>query len=210
MNLFWAMQPTSVRFLLICICGVVLVSTVRLLRLGMRLYQYGRKEIAPETICNGGVDADLLAKYALENPRLCTNLLERCRNNFSDRSAGEKLPYVLRLAESRFAYLWERHHADVKASKRASLLTILLSVVMVSYGAVPIYDEFSNNGKITGLTSLILTIEQLLLLFSLGSSLCAMLYLGSSVFERTLENRRTSWNYVRARLQEELSDWHLN
>jgi hypothetical protein len=188
--------------------AVVLISVVRFVRLARRLSRYSGERILAENIVKGEADPDLLAASALASRVPSKTIPEKRANSESstERASVEKALYILRVAESRFLYLWERCYADMESTKRASLLTLLLSFAMVTHGAYPIfYYGCYNDGKVTGYDCLFRTAEQLIVTLGFGLSLGAMLYLGSSFIERKLADRKTCWKYFCSRLKTELS-----
>ena len=75
---------------------------------------------------------------------------------------------------------------------------VLLSLAMVAHGGYVIFEGeclFENN---RGLSCLIPTFEQLAAILGWGLFLSAMVYLGSSVYERKLADRQIHWKYFRA------------
>jgi hypothetical protein len=204
---FWLRQPLVVKSLLLALCVVAVIAVVRFGRLARQLYRYPSESPLPEDIVRGEADPDLLAASALASRALCKAALAERTNcaSATESATPRNALYVLRVAESRFQYLWERCSADVVSTRRASVFACAMSVVMVAYGASPVYHGYHNNSKLTGYYCLFLTAEQLLGTLGFGLLLSAVLYLASGVFERTLAERMTSWKYFCARLKNELS-----
>jgi len=201
-NSFWVMQPTSVRLLLLGLLGVAAISVVRSARLARRLYRYSGEPTSLESIVDGRADPDLVAASALAGQALCTTVLgaRAVSQPPLDRAGVEGVHCVLRAAENKFSYLWEKCYSDVQSIKSASMFSFLLSLVMVAYGAFPTYSRFYNNSNRPGSLCLFLTVEQLFLLLALGWSCCVALYLAASFFERTLADRKTCWKYLCSRM----------
>ena len=63
----------------------------------------------------------------------------------------------MQAAENRFLYPWEVCTAEVKSTKRLAVLTLLLSFLVVSYGAFSTFSKAFNNTNITGTQALIKT-----------------------------------------------------
>ena len=161
----------------------------------------------PNCVLKGDADPDLLAASVLAGRSPSKAILKKRANaRFSEeRVAIERARYILRLAGSRFLYFWELCYTNVESSRRASLLAFLLSLVTVVYGAFPIYFGEFNDGNRTGFNCFFDTVQRLLAVLTVEWSFCAVLYLESSFFARVLAHRRTCWNYVCARLEDELS-----
>lgn len=161
----------------------------------------------PERIFRGEADPDLVARFALASRVLSKCAPEKFLRSESSvgQASEERVLRILRSAEIRFLYLWERCHVDVESTKRASLLALLASFLMVAYGAFPAYYSCFNNSKLPGSLCMFLTVEQLVSTLAFGLSLCVMLFLVSGSFERTLANRRARWMYFCAQLKNELS-----
>jgi len=202
---FWGEEPLIVKLILLGLFAVVLTSVIRLGGLARRLYRYPGKPISREKIAKGETDPDFLATSALGGRAPLKVVSEKFANSeaATERSGPEKNIGGLRAAEATFLYLWEGYYADVESTKRASLLTVLLSLVMAAFDASPTFDRYFNNGKRTGSTCLFLTVEHILVLLALGWSCCAALYFASSFFERALAHRKTRWRYFCARIKNE-------
>jgi len=194
---FVAMLPTPVKVLLIILFLITLTSIVRSVRLAHRLYHSSCKPILLDDIFKRTVDPNVLALSALAN-RLPLNgiVQEAVKSEPTAASANSQdVLYVLQVSDGKFRYLWERSQADVESNRRAGVLVLLLSFVMVTFGAVPAYLFFYNNSNRTGLQSLLLAIDQLLTLLGLGLSLYTMHYFVSSRLERALATRMSTWKY---------------
>ena len=205
-HLTWGSQPVVVRWVLISQFALVLISAVRFVKSARCLYRYSGERILPEAVLRGEADPDHLAADALASRALFEAVLEmRASPQFpKDRVSAQMILHILRAADCRFAYLWDICQADVESTRRASLLTFLLSLVMVAYATSPIYFGCWNESKVTGPTCLFLTGSHLLVLLALGWSCCTVLYVAFSFFERKLASRKTCWNYFCSRLKNEL------
>ena len=207
MDFLWIAQPPSVKLFLLGLLTAVIISLVRFVRLARRLSQYTGRPISPEDILKGDADPDLLAASALANRVPSETVPEKSVHPgaSTDKASAEKALHILRAAETKFLYLWETCHADVASTRRASVFTCLLSIAMVAHGAYTVFEERCANNNNSGLYCLVPTAEQLVVTFAFGLFLCAMLYLGSSFFERKLAHRKACWNYFSSRLRNELT-----
>jgi hypothetical protein len=211
LDYFWIAQPPTVKLFLIGLSTVFVIALVRFVRLARSLSRSSDTRFLPENILknilNGSADPDRLATAALQNQELCSSLIATCPNTLAgaeNANTGRAL-HILRMAESRFVYLWEQCDAEARATKRASLLTLLLSSAMVTYSVYPVLNQSCNNNNTGGYGCLLETGLQLTVPLGFGLSLCALLYLGSSFFERRLAHRRTSWKYLSSLLRNGLS-----
>ncbi len=187
--------------------ALVLISAVRLVASGRRLYLRWGRRIAAEDVLKGEADPALLAASGLAN-RLPAGALLQVRSSLESPGEGAdraRALYTLDVAEGRFQYFWECCRADADSARRAGLLALLLSFVAIFYSAFPIYFLHFNNSKHGGNWSMFWTVRELLMLLGHGWSCCAMLYLASSFFERALAKRKICWTYFCARLKNELS-----
>ncbi|MGO9011265.1 MAG: hypothetical protein ACLQPN_14275 [Bryobacteraceae bacterium] len=204
---FWGEEPAVVKLILLGLFAVVLTSAIRFSRLVRHLYRYPGEPISREKIARGEAEPGSLATYALGSRAPLAAVPEKCFDSgaLAERPVPERTLYGLRAAEATFLYLWEGCSADVESTKRASLLTFLLSLAMAAFDASPTFDRYFNSGKRTGSTCLFLTVEHLLALLALGWSCCATLYFASSFFERALARRKAGWKYFCAGIRHEVS-----
>jgi len=203
----WFAQPVVVRSILLGVSGVILTSVMRCWRLARCLCRYPGESVSPERILRGEADPDLLAASALAS-RMGRESLAGKRATSGGPIGRPSVETALRslgVAESRFLYLWEKCRIDVESVKSASLLTLMASIAMVTYGAFPTYAECFNNSNLPGSYCLLTAAQQLLGLLAFGISACGMLYGVSSFFERKLADRKACWTYFCSKLRNELS-----
>ena len=183
---------------------VVVIAFVRMMKLAWHLYRHS----GPPILLEGAVAVapDLLARSALAN-RIRTGPVKGNRTRFEFPAAASKDTVLpgLRLAEARFLYVWERCFAASESIKRASVVTLLLTFIMIAGGASPAYNLNFHGYNTTGLMALYQTIDQLLGLLAFGLSVCTILYLVSSFFERVLADRKARWTYFCAQLKNEFT-----
>jgi len=98
-------------------------------------------------------------------------------------------------AENKFAYLWEGYYAEVRSTKSLAVLTLLLSLLVVSYGAYATYLYEFHNRNITGAQALVYAAFRLLDRFARGLLVCTALYGAAIFFEGVLLQRRRRWNH---------------
>jgi hypothetical protein len=147
-------------------------------------------------IRDGIVTPELLVESGLTN-KLCD--APSATNGDPERhSPLASVPVPLPLAhaaENRFAYLWEGYYAEVRSTKSLAVLTLLLSLLVVSYGAHPTFLYELNNRNITGMQALVYAAFRLLDRFARGLLVCTALYGAAIFFEGVLLQRRRRWNH---------------
>jgi ABC-type molybdate transport system permease subunit len=97
-------------------------------------------------------------------------------------------------AKMRFEYLWSTLYTSVESIKRLSVLTLLTTLFLISYGAVPTFEANFSNKQATGSFALYQTVAALLNRFAFGIMLTAIFYLLYSLFMTALMKRRATWN----------------
>jgi hypothetical protein len=213
-HLYWASQPTHVRLFLLYLFGVAAVGVVNAVKLARLLYSIPgqRAGISFEEMIFKDVGAkDALAESALGGRGLAYMSLEAWHNETQSAILKIDGSQVLRRVEAagnRFDYLWGGCHADVTALRRASTPVLLLSLLVVVYGAFPTFHDFCNNSKLVPLDCLILTLDQLLTRLALGLGCCLALHLAANWFDRALIRRKTRWKYFSESLKTELRNAH--
>jgi len=186
--------------------AVVLIWTLRFGRLARRLYRYSGRPMTINGFPQDISSPELLALSALAGkvPFDAVQKYHAESGATGEKASPEEILRIMRLAEGRFLYLWERCYTDIMSAKRACLFTILLSSLMVTYGAYPLYFGCFNDSRVSGYYCMFEAGKRLLESLSLGLSVCAFLYLSSNVLERTLAHRRATWKYFSARVRGEL------
>jgi hypothetical protein len=204
----WAAQPTHVRLFIVYLIVAACITTILSLRLVRRLWttRRPRMQISLQDICDGVIGADLLAQSALSNGVVYESSggLGVSGQAASAKITRNEFLRTVQAAESRFSYLWDMCYVDVESLKKVATFTLLLSFLVVVYGAFPTFRDFCNNSKLTAVSCLVSAIELLLARFALGLSFCAALYLISCSFDLVMVRRKTRWTYLSALLKSEL------
>jgi hypothetical protein len=203
----WQEHSGAAKLIDLWLLAVVFVSVMRFVRLAWRFYRRSGGPILPEAVVRGAVDPDRLARSALANRLRYENIAQRRKDTESSAqtATGKQVFSTLRAAENTFLYFSERCCADVKSAKRASVLVLLLSLAIVSYGVYPAFDLWCAESHNTMSECLQLTALQQSYELGLGLLLCAMVYMVAGFFERVLADRRASWRFFCARLKNETS-----
>lgn len=190
--------PAAVKLFLIIMTATALVGTVRLAKVWFRLYRYvGARSIRVEDISRGNTDADRLAAFALGCRSIHKSLSKGVYQQAgipADGDQSETVASLLRRAQNRVEFLCDECATELRFSKRACLLVLLLSVQMVGWGAYPTWRLLCYSPG-PALDCRIQTARNLLLVFSYGLSLCFILYSQLSLLHGALSRRKSSWGY---------------
>ena len=207
MDLIWYGQQAKLKLFLLWILALFVSSVVRFVKLWWRIARHSGMRLSVDEIVRGNFEPDLLATIALAKPSPCDADLEKSTKFEGDGGdlGVERSLYLLRAADIRFLFLWERYYAVVRSSKWAGSLTCLLSLIMVIYGVFPTYSRYHNDTNLDGTTSFLLAAEQLTTTLAFGLFLAAILYVGASHFERLLMQRKACWNYFSSKMKNDLS-----
>lgn len=203
---FWKVQPTYVRCILLVQLAVTVIAVVRSLKLAWRLYRRWNVPIVLEDAV-ATVLPNLIARSALAN-RVRIGRADGKRGNSECAAAAagkDAVLFGLRMAEAEFSHDWEECWTDLGSIKRASVVTLLLTFVMITGGASTIFAESWQCYSCTGLTALHATVDQILGLLAFGLSVCTALYVVHGFFERLLTDRKARWTYFCAHLMNKLS-----
>jgi hypothetical protein len=155
----------------------------------------------------GDPDPDVLAACALGGLDLCPTRNGRIKDLkiFPEGSRPEDVLHIVQAAGIRFHYLWDICHVDAVSVRRASLLIMLSTMVIVAYGVSPTFDDYHTGSRLTGSECLYLTLFAQTTKLAIGLCFSAGLYLMHSFLERKLARRKICWSYFCSRLSIELS-----
>jgi hypothetical protein len=188
----WHSSSAFQRLFIICLFVAVCVTLVRITRLALQLWSFRRKR---ESL-GGNTDDnyEVIAKAALKGR------IERAANlsNRTEIIDKQDILFKVDCIEARFLYLWETCYAKVQSIKALALVTVLLSVCIASFGVFDFLSNLVIDAQIG------IGMSPWLLLMATGLFISAFLYASSFWFQGTLARRRTEWNYLKARLREEL------
>jgi hypothetical protein len=100
----------------------------------------------------------------------------------------------LDVAEGEFLYLCKKCSIEVESTKRASWLAFLLILIAAAYRASTLYRVDCGSAF-----CLVYEMVAVFRLLSAGLSVSAIVYAGSSFFERKLSKRKNDWKHFFAR-----------
>jgi hypothetical protein len=193
----WVSEPWHGRLFNLYLAVVACILIVRSLRLAWRLYSFSsRKRFSLANIRDGIVTPELLVESGLTN-KLCDapSAEDGDPERHSPLAPEPVLLSSVHAAENKFAYLWEGYSAEVRSTKSLAVLTLLLSLLVVSYGAYATYLYEFHNRNITGGQALVYAAFRLLDRFARGLLVCTALYGAAIFFEGVLLQRRRRWNH---------------
>ena len=204
----WLTEPLIVRIFLLGLLAVAATGALRIARLGGRLYWYRGDPIAVGEVLKGEVDPEAFAQYALAHRAPSDFALkqragERMLADFT--SPDDDAVYSLRAAEIQVLYRCQLSCVELKSTKTAALLLLLLSIAMVAFGAIPIYSINCNNNNLPHSLCVLESVDQLFQTFAFGLSLCGSLYFISGLLERRLGTRIAEWKYFFERSNHKLA-----
>ena len=187
-GLIWDAQPPHAQLFFIFLAVVCAVTLVRMGMLAWALYPWpGRTRVGPGGVAGGHVDADHVARWALADALGGTGV--------GHAGVGARLPP---LADARFAYRWHIAHARVMATKGLSRITVLVSVLVVCFGAGPEFflAHFESNRGLYG--DWVAGVTLLSTRLAIGLAVAIMLSAVATFFEGCLIRRKASWLVCRA------------
>ena len=202
----WATEPIHARLFVLFILVVCCVAFVHALRLTYCLFAFGKRTriLLSNILDEATVNADLLAKSALTNS-VSYVASSKTPNRDARPGAGADVALQrLKAADQRFSYLWEKARTEVTSINKLVVLTLLLSLLVIVYGAFPTWNEEFNNSKVAGFAALFGATDKLLTRLAFGLCASVVLYVISGFFEGVMSRRRAYWNYLRSRFESDL------
>jgi hypothetical protein len=208
-HLSWATEPLHTKMFFMYLVVVLCVTIVYVFGLARRLFRFRHRwQISLQDLREGKVDGGLLAQAAFANAVSCdTSGTETNGAGVPPLYGGaDPLSQTLRMAHSRFLYLWNRSQAHVSLIEKLFRLTLLLSLLDVVHGIFPAWQRHFNNAKVTGLGALAAALDELLVEFALGLTVSVALFIAASFFEHALRYRMLGWEYFYSSWRSEFSD----
>jgi len=181
---------------LLVVYGVAIMHSVRLV---WGLSSLGaRKGVSMQAIIDGEVDVEALAKSALSNRVLIESVRGAGPNSNENLSSlrEKSALHTLRAADSRFRYIIGRYQGSAALLRQLVWLTLLLSSLVVIYGAFPTLADQFNDRNVTGSVAMLATVSLCFSRLSLGLAACAVLYAVSGIFTLMLQRRLNRWQYT--------------
>ena len=191
--------PLEEKLFFLYLLWMVSLSIIKSVSIARQLWWFSRdRRILPTALDSGDRSADVLATAALTN-RLSNDRALLGSSQLVDKNddSGSR-SQILQEADRRFSYAWEMCAAKIRSTKRHVLLTLLLSVLVLAYGATNISRQIAIDKRV-GIGSFSSSVAELLMQVALGISVCAAIYAVFSAFENALMRRKAAWNYFCAK-----------
>jgi hypothetical protein len=150
------------------------------------LFIFKARTSFPESLSNGAISADLIAKAALANKMAAEPLLKTHRNpEFPLAVDDEKiLRSTIQAAKNRFRHLWKKSHAAVKSMERLAVITLLVSFLVFGYAlSLTLRGDFMSEGTVSIASLMVVNIAARVVSLVLGLAVSTALYILSSCFE---------------------------
>jgi hypothetical protein len=194
----WAVEPLHVRLFILYLFVAVIVTIVRSLKLTRRIYTLQKRNgVSLRDISHGGISANELAQFALTNRLLVepSPFVGDYGSGDAETSGEKPTLRTLQIADTKFRYLWQLGSVDVAFMKKLVRLTLLLSLLLVVYGAFPTWSEEFNDHNVTGTVALHRAAGDLLARVTIGVTVSVLIYMVSILFDGSLRRRKTRWRY---------------
>lgn len=184
------------------------VSLVRMFRLSRCIWPFRRNRVS---FIDGDKDVEVLAGAALRGGlKMEASQTQPPKSPQAiDLSNDSALIFKLDCINTRFVYLWETCCAKVRVTKTLMSLTVILAFAVTALGAaitcmgIRVQPSVSSAAIAGGLLDVFRILAE-------GLLVSAFFYALSCWFEIVLINRRTNWNYLRARYKEKFSSSSSN
>ena len=215
LKLHWIFAPLSVKLFLVYVVTAVALTIVRALRLISRFFAVRARQVSWEDLRSGTVSPESFGKAALAN-RVRYDVAPRSPAQPQDPDSGDtnKRPNTpsdkvvlraLKKADGAFRLAAQACEIKIASIRRLLWLTVLLSVLLITFDAYTVWLSLWENSKITGLTALLEAVPILLDWLSFSLAGCAVLYATSSFLEGVLQRRQARWQYFYSQTTADLS-----
>jgi len=197
-SLGWAYEyrpPLEEKLFFLYLLWMVVLSVAKSVSLAHQLWWFSRdRQILPSAL--GGKDrgADVLATAALTNRLSSDPALIGSSQPVDKNDDSRSRSQILQEADRRLSYAWEICAAKIRSTKRHIRLTLLLSVLVLAYGATNISRQIAIDKRV-GIGSFSSSVAELLMQVALGISVCAAIYAVFNPFENALVRRKAAWKY---------------
>lgn len=215
-ELHWSIAPLSVRLFLVYVSLVVAMAIVRALMLTRRFFSARVRRISFDDLRGVPLSPESFAASAMAN-RVSYEAIARSSaegqipndasvDKATEASCEKAALRNLNRADSAFRFAVQTCEIEIALIRELLWLTVLLSVLLVTFNMSAIWRFFYEGAKITGLSALVETIRILLDWLSFSLVACGVLYVIWSFLDGALRRRQACWQYFYSRAVSELSD----
>jgi hypothetical protein len=205
LELHWSDAPLFARLFLVYVGLVVTLAIIRGLRLMWRFFTVRGGRTSIKDLRANSIGPDLFAESAFVNRVRYEPTPGRSLDKSRSPAHDQAVLQTLQIADSKFRYSARFSEIKIASIRRLFWLTVLLSMLLVTFEAFSIWRGIYDESKVTGLYAWVKTVRILFdwLSFALGG--CAILFIISSFLDGTLQRRRVCWEYFYLRTSIELS-----
>lgn len=179
-------EKLFILFVFIAICIVL----VRIGRLTLRLLHFGRRQIFS---CGHAAEIDKIARAVLKG---------RFKIEPLSIAVGE-CPQT-HFIDTRFYYLWETCRTSVRSTKMLALLVAMLALSIAAVGCINICSGLMTE-ETAGIMAAARGIFEVFVYLAIGFLAASFFYSVSLLFTGILARRMRDWNYLKARLKDEIT-----
>lgn len=202
----WTTEPLYARLFILFLLVSAGVAIGWSLKLSFRLIQLSKHgRVTLTAVLSGAVQADTLAKLAITGGIFCEDSGDKGTDVGTREADKLAVNHTLSVANVKFQYLWELSEAGVASIEQIVRLTLLLTLLVSTFGAYPTWSSAFENNNITGMAALFVAGDLLLARISLGLGVGSLIYVLSVLLRRVLSNRMAKWKFFYQQVQCELS-----
>jgi hypothetical protein len=205
LELHWSDAPLIARLFLVYVGLTIPLAIIRALRLTWRFFTVRGGRMSIMDLRANSINPDSFAQAALAN-RLRYEPTQEGTPNKSRNPVGDQVVLqALQIADSKFRYLAGVSETKIASIKRLLWLTVLLSMLVLTFDSFTMWRDFYEEAKVTGLFAWFQTIRILFDWLSIALGGCVILFIISSFLEGTLLRRQVCWQYFYSRTSIDLS-----
>jgi hypothetical protein len=216
LELHWSIAPLSVRLFLVYVSLVVVMAIVRALTLMWRFFSVRARRMSFDDLRGVPLSPESFAASAMANRvRYEATAQSRAEGQNSDDANAEKVTRAsyekaalrnLKRADSAFRFAAQTSEIEIALIRKLLWLTVLLSVLLVTFNTFVIWRFIYEDAKITGLSAFVETIRIFFGWLSFSFVVCVVLHVIWSFLDGVLRRRQACWQYFCSRAISELSD----
>ena len=216
LELHWSIAPLSVRLFLVYLSLVVTTAIVRALTLIWRFFSVRARRVFFDDLRGVPLSPESFAASAMANRvRYEATAQSRAEGQNSDDANADKETKAsyekaalrnLKRADSAFRFAAQTYEIEIALIRKLLWLTVLLTVLLVTFNTFVIWRFIYEDAKITGLSAFVETIRIFLGWLSLSFVVCVVVHVTWSFLDGVLRRRQAGWQYFCSRAISDLSD----